>query len=113
MSSTPEPRRSVPIGGKLPSAGNRERAKTETRRRGERRRHSHRSTGERHSDEQARGEGGGSHVELGPHQDRRLAGKDVTDDAAETGGEHAHRKGGDRRDAVSQGLRRAISSVGG
>ena len=67
----------------------------------------------RQPDEQAGGQRGGGHVELGPHQDRRLAGEHVADDPAGAGGQHAHGEGGNRRDAIAQRLGRAVGRVGG
>ena len=43
----------------------------------------------------------GSHVKLGPQQDRRLSGKHVADDPADTGGENAHGEGRNGRHPVS------------
>ncbi len=64
-------------------------------------------------DEQPGGERGGGDVEFGPHQDRRLAGEHVADDAADAGGHHAHRERRNRRDAEGERLGRAVGRVGG
>ena len=55
----------------------------------------------------------GGDVYFGPHQDRRLARQHVADDAADARGHHPHQRGGHRRDAVAERLRRAEHRIGG
>ena len=69
------------------------------------------NTGEGKKNEQSRGERGGGDVELGPHQDRRLVGQNVAEDAAGASGQDPHGEGRDRRDPEAQRLGRAEHRV--
>ena len=71
------------------------------------------SSGKAQSDEQPGGERGGGDVQFGAHQDRRLSGEHVADDAADAGGHHPHRERRNRRDSIAQRLGGAVSRISG
>ena len=71
------------------------------------------SAGKGQTDEEGRGESRDGNVELGPHQDRGLAGEHVADDSAEAAGQHAHGEGRQRRQAEGERLGRAIGRESG
>lgn len=68
---------------------------------------------QKQADDQGRRQRRRGDVQFRPHQDRRLAGEDIADDAPDAAGEDAHRDRGERSDAKGQRLRRAKRGVGG
>src|SRR5688572_29436004 len=95
------------IGGERPAAPDRRAPQRESGGRSDQPGRAGGEAGKGKPDEQGGGQSGGGDVELGAEQDRRLARQHVADDAAEAAGEHAHREGGERREAVGEPLRRA------
>ena len=61
---------------------------------------------------QRRRQGGGRHIEFGPHQDRRATGDHIADRAAHNAGDDPHDRCRYGRQAVAHGFRRAEHRVG-